>query len=1029
MKKTHQKRGFVNGRLWLSAGLCSAAIALAISALLPASSAEAKGKTANKQQKITFVRSYHHDVSAPLSEMAKWTGVKDKDEYEGNLNPKLPVHHIDKKDTVVQSGFWLKTLAPTIPSTILNFDGIPYPGVGCNCLPPDTNGVIGATQYVQMVNEGFQVFNKSTGASQLGPNSISSLWAGFGGACQNGGSGDPVVLYDHLANRWVITQFATATGGTPITDECLAVSTTSDATGTYTRYGFHLGPNFYDYPHLSVWPDAYYMSMNVFNSSGTAFLGPQAFAFDRAAMVAGTASSFVTPGITGGASEDSFLPSDLDGSILPPAGTPNSFVEFPGSGVYKIYHFHADFATPGNTTFTLFANPPAAPFTMLCPTTRACITQPGTTAKLDGIGDRLMFRVGYRKFSDGHESVVGNFSVSANSVAAVRWFELRNVSSGPVTVFQESTFQPDTTQRWMGSIAMDKNGNMALGYSASSGTVFPSVRYTGRLVSDPLNTMPQGEADLMTGTGSQTSSSSRWGDYSDMTVDPSDDETFWFTSEYYAATANVAWKTRIGNFTFLPPAPIVITSGGSSIVSAGGNGLPDPGETVTVSLGLQNVGSGGCTTALTGTLQSTGGVTNPSPASQNYGVLCNGGPVVFRNFTFTVDPNLTCGSPITASLDVNDGATSYGTVTYTFTTGTPNITPLENFDGVTAPALPPGWVATNASGAAPLWVTSTTTPDTAPNDAFVDDPASVSDKRLDTPGIAISSASAKLMFRNNYATESTYDGGVLEVSSPNINGGAFTDVTDPAVGGSITSGGYTATISSSFMNPLAGRQAWSGSSGGYINTVVNLGPNLNGQTVKFRFRMGSDSSVAATGWRIDTLTIQNGFSCDAAGLQLVSAVSRLNHTGVGTFDVNMPLTGPTGSEPRVASTYNIVLTFNATVTSGTATVTSGTGTAGAPTFSGSTMTVPLTGVTDHEVVVLTVTGVNGTSTSTNVPLGFLVGDVNNNHITNGSDVSQTKAISGATANASNFRSDVNLSGVINASDVSTIKSKSGNAIP
>ena len=228
--------------------------------------------------------------------------------------------------------------------------------------------------------------------------------------------------------------------GVPPT-ECIAISTTSDATGTYNRYGFHLGSNFFDYPHLGVWPDGYYMSMNVFDASGTTFLGPQAFAFDRAKMLAGLPATFVTPGITGGGSEPSFLPSDLDGSITPPAGTGNPFVSFPGTGVYKVRLFHADFVTPANTTFTLIGSPAAAGFTQLCPSTRACVPQLGTTAKLDGIGDRLMFRLAYRKFADGHEAVVGNYTVSAGGVAGVRWFELRAVTTAPA-VFQQSTYQP-----------------------------------------------------------------------------------------------------------------------------------------------------------------------------------------------------------------------------------------------------------------------------------------------------------------------------------------------------------------------------------------------------------------------------------------------------------------------------------------------------------------------------------------------------------------------------------------------------------
>jgi Fibronectin type III domain len=289
--------------------------------------------------------------------------------------------------------------------------------------------------------------------------------------------------------------------------------------------------------------------MNVFNSSGTAYLGPQPFAFDRAKMLDGLPATFVSTGITGGSLEESYLPADLDGSNLPPADAPATFVEWPGGGTYRVFHFHADFATPANSTFTLFASPAAGGFTQLCPTTRSCVPQAGTTSRLDGIGDRLMFRLVYRNFGD-REAVVGNFTVNSGGVAGIRWFELRNVTAGPVTVFQQSTFQPDTTWRWMGSAAMDRDGNLAIGYSASSASIFPQLRYAGRLASDPLNSLAQGESTLFSGTGSQTGTSSRWGDYSALTIDPNDDCTFWFTSEYYASTSSFNWRTRIGSFRF-----------------------------------------------------------------------------------------------------------------------------------------------------------------------------------------------------------------------------------------------------------------------------------------------------------------------------------------------------------------------------------------------------------------------------------------------------------------------------------------------
>ena len=559
-KKSVSKSGFFNPRVLLAFVFCSGGVLLALLGFgaNQAASALVEGPGSQVAQRgaVQVVASYHNDTSLPLRDMLPLP-VQPSSVHEANENPRVPNSHIDRTDPVVQGSF-ISVLGLLMPSPVLNFDGIPFPGVGCNCAPPDTNGAVGKTQYVQIVNEGYQVFNKSTGNSVLGPNSISSVWSGFGGACGNGGSGDPVVLYDHLADRWIITQFATATGGIPITDECVAVSTTSDATGTYNRYGFHLGSNFFDYPKLSVWPDAYYMSMNVFNSSGTSYLGPQPFAFNRSQMLAGMPASFVSPGITNGPTESPYLPADLDGSILPPTGSANSFVEWPATGNYKVYHFHVDFAVPTNSTFTLFANPAAAGFTQLCQSTRSCVPQLGTSSGLDAIGDRLMFRAADRFFPDGHESLVANYTVSSGGVAGIRWFELRNVTAGPVTVFQESTYQPDTTWRWMGSAAMDKRGNLVVGFSTSSSAIFPQLRYAGRLASDPQNTLSQGEALLFAGTGSQTDTFGRWGDYSSMSVDPVDDTTFWYTNEYYASTSSFNWRTRIGSFRF--PGPISAVS-------------------------------------------------------------------------------------------------------------------------------------------------------------------------------------------------------------------------------------------------------------------------------------------------------------------------------------------------------------------------------------------------------------------------------------------------------------------------------------
>ena len=544
-------------------------------ALVPDQNPASEGAAQDKKP-VESGMSVRNDTSIPVREM-KQKPLEFKPDREANENPKIKHLHKDSPDSVVQGpASGPDTITANMPATVQNFNGIAYPGVACNCAPPDTNGEVGATQYVQIVNEGFQVFDKTTGASQLGPSGISTIWSGFGGVCQSNGNGDPVVLYDQLADRWVISQFA---GVSVPTDECVAVSTTGDATGSYYRYDFHLGSNFFDYPHLSVWPDGYYMSMNVFNSSGTAFLGPQPFAFDRAKMLSGVPATFVTTGVTGGSNEDVYLPADLDGSTLPPAGAPATFVEFPGGGAYRTFHFHADFNTPSNSTFSLVGSPAAAGFSLLCPTTRSCVPQSGTTNRVDGIGDRLMFRLAYRNFGD-HESVVGNYSVSSGGVAGVRWFELRNVTAGPVSVFQQSTYQPDTTWRWMGAAAMDRDGNLAIGYSASSSSLFPQLRYAGRLATDPLNVLSQAEATLFAGTGSQTGTLTRWGDYSALTIDPIDDCTFWYTNEYIASNGSFNWRTRIGSFRF-PTCGGVPTPTPTATPTPTPTGTPTPPPTPT----------------------------------------------------------------------------------------------------------------------------------------------------------------------------------------------------------------------------------------------------------------------------------------------------------------------------------------------------------------------------------------------------------------------------------------------------------------
>jgi hypothetical protein len=735
--------------------------------LMP-SSANVTGSPAGSgsQDKIgmTVGWSVKNDESPALRDM-KLQPVKPQEEgAEANENPELPYKHLDRPDPVIQRSFGAlrDLMAPNVmPATILNFDGIVFPGVACNCAPPDTDGEVGLTQYVQMVNNGFQVFNKITGASTFGPTAISTVWSGFGGLCQNNGHGDPVVMYDQLADRWVLSQFAGT--GNP-TDECIAVSKTGDATGAYYRYDFNLGTNFFDYPHLGVWPDGYYMSMNIFNGAGTAFLGPQAFAFDRARMLAGLSASFQTPGITGGPSEDSFLPADLDGYSLPPVNAPNSFVEVPFTGTYRTWHFHVDWIISANSTFTLFASPVAAGFTALCPGTRNCVPQSGTVDGLDKIGDRLMYRLAYRNIG-GVESLVGNHTVSATSVAGIRWFELRGVTAGPETVFQESTYQPDATWRWMGSAAMDNQGNLALGFSASSATINPQIRYAGRLVTDPVNSLALGEATLFPGTGSQTGTGNRWGDYSDMTVDPSDDCTFWYTQEYYTTTTTFSWRTRIGNFKY----PICTTSARGTIsgtITNCSTAAPIPNAQVSIDGGYNRATDGaGTYSAIVNPATYNASVTaiGYDTASTTGLVVSNGGNATFSACLNGVAPEITVAG--NGAIDIVDGDvtpsiadgtdfgianTAGGTVVHTFT--------IQNIGAVN---LTVGLPATSGPNAADFNVTL------APSSPVA--PAGSTTFQVTFDPSASGPRTATLTFANNDPDENPFN---FDIAGTGTNGSA-----------------------------------------------------------------------------------------------------------------------------------------------------------------------------------------------------------------------------------------------------------------
>jgi hypothetical protein len=655
-------------RALAAAGVLASAVALAGSV---ASGAVKTGATVADGTPSADVQ---HDTSPPLRNIPPALGAEPGEKREH------PLHNIHTPpsngatDTVIQSG----PGGGAAPSAGVGFEGLglgfsgPQGTFNMQWAPPDTNAAVGPNHIFEIVNTGIAVFNKSGGVL-YGPVPTNTLWSGFGGGCQTNDDGDGTVVYDRISDRWIVQQFSVST--TPYL-ECVAVSTTGDPTGSYYRYSFNMGSEFPDYPKLGVWPDAYYATFNLFRN-GASFDGPEVCAYDRAKMLSGQAATQQCVQLS--TSYGSLLPSDLDGSTPPPSGSPNFLLSY-GTNSLLLWKFHVDWANTANTALTGPTTISVAGFSAACGG-GTCIPQAGTTQRLDSLADRLMYRLAYRNFGS-RESLVVTQSVTAGTSTGIRWYELQSPNGTP-TVHQQGTYAPDGNYRWMGSAAMDKNGDIALGYSVSSSTVNPSIRYTGRLAGDPLGTMTQGEGTLVNGTGSQTGGLSRWGDYSSMQIDPADDCTFWYTTEYLASNGNWNWHTRIGSFT-LPGcgsgggggAPTSVSNSAATNVapttvtmngSANPNGLTtsgffrywtsNPGACSTASGGTptSSTGLGGGTTTVNFSVNVTGLNTG---TTYYYCAFANnsGGTTAAGNTATNFTTNSLGGAPTATT----NGATSVG---------------------------------------------------------------------------------------------------------------------------------------------------------------------------------------------------------------------------------------------------------------------------------------------------------------------------------------------------------------------------------
>ena len=573
---------FVRRPLWL---FVPAALVAAL--VLPGATTQAASAGAPEKLKPKFTNAAAFDVSPSLRELAKAAtqGTARPDVVGRDPNLKSAVTRGSAADGALQSDTSPSALA--IPGTQANFEGLSnqdnFNVLGGRVNPPDPNGEVGPNHYVEVVNLVFAVYSKN-GTRLLGPVETGTLWNNFPIDECTEPSGDPVVMYDQVADRWILTQFTTR--GIDYPDEplnqfynCVAVSTSPDPTGSYYRYAFTTGFNFPDYPKYGVWKDSYLITTREFGILDPSIYGIGVYGLERNKMILGDpgaravsflmTDSAVPLNLIG----DGLLPPDVDGKTKPRNDAPAPIVgtqddNAPYGATFdalNIWEFDVKWRSTPTASIVLKTQLPVASFDSDFPCvggfgSRDCLPQPGITNPaqyLDILSyrQRPAFRLAYRNLGTS-ESLLTNQSVEAlPGVAGVRWYEIRR-TNGVYSVRQQGTYAPaDGVHRWMGSIAADKFGNVGLGYSVVNGTdVFPGIRYTGRMAGDPLGQMPLGEGTIVNGTAAQTTANSRWGDYTALTVDPVDDCTFWYVNEYYTVASAASapngngWTTRIASF-------------------------------------------------------------------------------------------------------------------------------------------------------------------------------------------------------------------------------------------------------------------------------------------------------------------------------------------------------------------------------------------------------------------------------------------------------------------------------------------------
>lgn len=625
---------------------------------------------------------------------------------------------VDRHDTDTAIA---RTSVAQMPPPSLSFDGLSnfdnIPVYNAFLLPPDTIGDVGPNHYVQAVNSLVRIFDKS-GNALTPPFRMSQLFASLGTTCSTFDSGEPIVLYDPLADRWLLSQYCY---NAPPFRQMIAISKTGDPTGAYFAYEFVM-PNIRinDFAKIGVWPDGYYMSTEEF--TGSDFSGTGMFAFDREKMLVGDpAASYIyfNRPSTSTIRLGNLIPADLDGLRPPPIGAPNIFVGYSATeygdaqDAVRLFDFHADFINPANSTFTERSESPlaVAAFDPTSPDGRFDITQPAPGERLDANSDRINYRVAYRNFG-ATDSLIFDQTVRLSITpyrAGVRFYELRRTGSA-FAVTEQSTIGDTDSSRWIASVAADHQGNVAVGYNYVSDEKKPSLFYTGKLSGEPAGTFRQ-ENGLVEGTGVQKAFGWRWGDYSGMSVDPVDDCTFWMTGEYYTQASqdfsDFTWLTRIGKFKFdectaAPRAAItgVVTN------AATGQAIENARVIASAYLRVTSVnGSYGNLTVMPGTYLVAASANGF--ATQSFVLSPADGQTLTQNFSLApVAVPVSTGTQITGeSCPTNGGADPGETVSLELSlrnTGQLNannvVATLLGTGGVTAPGPPQSFGALPAGG-------------------------------------------------------------------------------------------------------------------------------------------------------------------------------------------------------------------------------------------------------------------------------------------------------------------------------------------